>query len=59
MGVAGYINSTEEFGISRLLFFVIIRRFEEQRVGKGRPHVKMQSEMVREQSNWSDVSWKL
>lgn len=56
MGVAGYINSTEEFGNSGLLLFVIIRRVEEQRVGKGRLHVKMQSEMVREQSNWSNVT---
>lgn len=44
MGVAGYINSTEEFGDSRLLFFVMFGRFEEQRVGKRRLHVKMQSE---------------
>lgn len=43
MIVAGYINSTEEFGNSRLLCFVMIGRVEEQRVGKRRLHVKMQS----------------
>lgn len=44
MGVAGYINSTEEFGNSRLLFFVMFGRFEEQMVDRRRLHVKMQSE---------------
>jgi hypothetical protein len=42
MIVAGYINSTEEFGNSGLLCFVMVGRFEEQRVSKRGLHVKMQ-----------------
>lgn len=41
MGIAGYINSAEEFGHSGLLFFVMIERFEEQRMGRRRLHVRM------------------
>jgi len=41
MGVAGYINTAEEFGHSGLLFFVMMARFEEQRMGKRRLHVTM------------------
>jgi hypothetical protein len=43
MIVADYINSTEEFGNFGSLCFVLIGGFGEQRVGKRRLHVKMQS----------------
>lgn len=52
MGVAGYVHSTEEFGDSGLLLFVMIGRFEEQRMGKRRVHVKMQSEYGKRAIEW-------
>jgi hypothetical protein len=43
VGVADYINSTEEFGNFCLLSLVMIGKIEEQRVGKGGLHVETHS----------------
>jgi hypothetical protein len=43
VGVADYINSTEEFGDFCLLSLVMIGKIEEQRVGKGGLHVETHS----------------
>jgi hypothetical protein len=43
VGVADYINSTEEFGYFCFLSLVMIGKIEEQRVGKGGLHVETHS----------------